>query len=201
MCCSNPNKTPHSNPSPVVIFPSFIDFFLISSRTNNTHGPVIFTYSLSTCQLAVSFFSFRPRFSWTLSSLAHRDEPYKTRSSNHLYLLGLNALTKDVPNNIILFRTARRSKMEGFGFGFGFKSWVKQWVVWVMNNIIFFFKPCPATECLKKVCLIKHNLGLLQCLPPEVACLFLIYSLWSKLLVCRIQKKFCLLCTFTNYPK
>ena len=34
----NPNRTPHSSPSPVVLSPLPADFLLISSRMNNTHA-------------------------------------------------------------------------------------------------------------------------------------------------------------------
>ncbi|KAL1171112.1 hypothetical protein V6Z11_A05G257500 [Gossypium hirsutum] len=68
--CPNPNNTPHSRPVPVVALPSNIDIFLISLRTNITVGLRMFPYSLSTCQLALSFSLFNPSFSSIPSRIA-----------------------------------------------------------------------------------------------------------------------------------
>ncbi|KAL5700572.1 hypothetical protein ACHQM5_025999 [Ranunculus cassubicifolius] len=66
----NPNSTPHSNPSPVVTFPSSKDCFLISSKINSTHALDMFPYSLSTCRVGLSFSSLRPSLSSTWSRIA-----------------------------------------------------------------------------------------------------------------------------------
>ncbi|BAT86778.1 hypothetical protein VIGAN_05008900 [Vigna angularis var. angularis] len=59
----NPSKTPHSNPSPVVPFPSVTDFLLISSSTNSTHALDMFPYSLKTFLEAFSLLGFNLTFS------------------------------------------------------------------------------------------------------------------------------------------
>ncbi|KAF6147938.1 hypothetical protein GIB67_038081 [Kingdonia uniflora] len=65
-----PNNIPQSSPSPVVFLPSSNDFFLISSRINNTQALDMFPYSLNTCLLALSFSSLRPSLASTWSRIA-----------------------------------------------------------------------------------------------------------------------------------
>ncbi|RYR47844.1 hypothetical protein Ahy_A07g033818 [Arachis hypogaea] len=65
-----PAKTPHSNPSPVVLFPSILDLFLISSNTKITLRLIMFPYCLNTFLDALNFSSFNPSFFSILSKTA-----------------------------------------------------------------------------------------------------------------------------------
>ena len=94
---SNPNKTPHSNPSLVVVFTSSIDFFLPHlikdkyhtwdppcSHIHLAHADLLLAFPLSGLVIVGS----RQEF------LGYPDALYKTRSSNHLSQLDFNASTK-----------------------------------------------------------------------------------------------------------
>lgn len=65
-----PNKTPQSNPSPVVVFRSSMLLLLISSSMNNTQALDIFPNSLRTVLVVFSFSSFSPSFASTWSRMA-----------------------------------------------------------------------------------------------------------------------------------
>ncbi|RYR47843.1 hypothetical protein Ahy_A07g033817 [Arachis hypogaea] len=65
-----PAKTPHSNPSPLVLFPSILDLFLISSNMKITLRLNMFPYWLNTFLDALSFSSFNPSLFSILSKIA-----------------------------------------------------------------------------------------------------------------------------------
>ena len=106
---SNLNKTPHSNPSPVVVFTFFLFFWLNScglyffhrflprliknkyhtwdpscSHIHLAHADLLLAFPLSGLVIVGS----RQEF------LGYPDALYKTRSSNHLSQLDFNASTK-----------------------------------------------------------------------------------------------------------
>ncbi|KAF7837338.1 hypothetical protein G2W53_005820 [Senna tora] len=66
----NPNSTPQSSPSPVVLSPSSIDFLLISSNINNTQALDMFPYSPRTCLVALIFSGFNSNLASTWSRIA-----------------------------------------------------------------------------------------------------------------------------------
>ncbi|PWA53336.1 hypothetical protein CTI12_AA446090 [Artemisia annua] len=66
----NPNNTPHSRPSPVVLNPSVAEECLISFRINRTQALDMFPYSLSTCRVACSLSGVKASFSSTWSKIA-----------------------------------------------------------------------------------------------------------------------------------
>ncbi|KAJ6930588.1 hypothetical protein NC652_014195 [Populus alba x Populus x berolinensis] len=98
MPAPNPISTPHSTPSPVVVFLFSNDLLLISSRMKNTVGPPMFPNSLSTCLVADNFSCSRP----TSASIKFRiAAPLGCTIQNNefqsLTPIGPNASTKHFP--------------------------------------------------------------------------------------------------------
>ena len=65
-----PNSTPYSSPSQVGPSPFSIDFFLISSKMNNTHALDMLPHSPSNCLVAFILSGFKPNWASTWSRIA-----------------------------------------------------------------------------------------------------------------------------------